>query len=291
MTRAAGRVLLLILLVIATVAADTAAPARRIVSLSPHLTELTYDAGAGQWLVGVVEHSDYPEDARQVPRVGDAFRIDRERLASMHPDLVLGWAGGTPAPTVELLRSDGYRVELIETDDPEDIARALERIAELAGTGDVAAPLADQFRTGFADLEAQYANRDAVRVFVQIAPRPLYTVGEGQVVDTVISLCGGLNIFGDVRQLAPVVSEEAVIAADPQVIIAPRMVDQDPLARWRRFGSIAAVREGRLYQINADLISRQSLRLLLGAREICALLQQARETGQPEPSATAGFRG
>jgi iron complex transport system substrate-binding protein len=281
MIRAAGRALLLALLLIATAApaADDAAPARRIVSLSPHLTELVFDAGAGQWLVGVVEHSDYPGEARQVPRVGDAFRIDRERLASTRPDLVLAWSGGTPQATIEQLRADGYRVELVETGDPEEIARTLERIAQLAGTGAVAAPLAERFRAGFAELARQFAGRSLVRVFVQITPRPLYTVGEGQVVDTVISLCGGTNVFGGIRQLAPVVTEEAVIAADPQVIIAPRVGQEDVLARWRRYGSMAAVQGGYLRQIDADLISRQSLRILQGAREICEVLQEAREAG------------
>jgi len=276
MIRAAGGVLLLTVLLALPAAAETPPVARRIVSLSPHLTELAFDAGAGQWLVGAVEYSDYPPEARGVPRVGDAFRIDRERLAGVHPDLVLAWAGGTPAVMVDLLRSDGYRVEVIETGTPEEVAGALERIAELAGTEAVAAPRAAAFRAGFADLERTFAPRSQVRVFVQIAPQPLYTIGHGQVMDTVISLCGGRNIFGDVRQLAPIVNDEAVIAADPQVIIAPRIPDKDVFARWRRFGSIAAVRDGRLFQIDADLISRQSLRLLEGAQEICRFLQEAR---------------
>lgn len=278
--RLAGSVLLLFVLLATMGAAQNGSPARRIVSLSPHLTELAFDAGAGDWLVGVVEHSDYPPEARRIPRVGDAFRIDRERLASLHPDLVLAWRGGTPEVTVEQLTSDGYRVELIETDNPEDIAVALERIAELAGTGEVAAPMAEEFRTGFASLEQNYAGRTPVRVFVQVSPRPLYTVGHGQVVDTVISICGGVNVFGDIDQLAPVVTEEAVIAADPQVIIAPRVGDADVLAQWRRYDGIPAVRGGHLYAIDADLISRQSLRLLQGAREMCDFLQLAREPGR-----------
>jgi iron complex transport system substrate-binding protein len=274
--RAAGLALLLILLLATMGATQAGTPARRIVSLSPHLTELAFDAGAGDWLVGVVEHSDYPPEARRVARIGDAFRIDRERLASLRPDLILAWQGGTPEVTVEQLVSDGYRVELIQTDNPEDIAAALEKIADLAGTRQVAAPLAEEFRAGFAGLERRFAGRDPVRVFVQISPRPLYTVGHGQVVDEVISMCGGVNVFGHIDQLAPVVTEEAVIAADPQVIIAPRAGDKDVLGQWRQYESIPAVHDGQLYSMDADLISRQSLRLLQGAREICDFLQTAR---------------
>lgn len=265
------------LLTASTLSAASPEPARRIVSLSPHLTELAFDAGAGSWLVGVVEYSDYPPQARRVPRVGDAFRIDRERLATARPDLILAWAGGTPAATVEQLRRDGHRVVVIETGDPGEVAEALERIAQLAGTQETAAPLAAAFRDGFADLERRFAHRRPVSVFVQISPRPLYTIGAGQIIDTVLSICGGRNVFGDLDQLAPVVTEEAVIAADPEVVLAPRVGGQDALARWRRFPGIEAVREGRLHLVEDDLISRQSLRMLEGARTICDLLEEARD--------------
>lgn len=277
MTPGAVRALLLAVLLGLSLTAGADEPARRIVSLSPHLTELVYDAGAGGRLVGAVEYSDYPPQARSLPRVGDAFRIDRETLASLRPDLVLAWAGGTPAATVEQLRADGYRVVLVETRTPEEVAGALERIAELAGTAEVAALRATEFRAGLADLRRQYADRTPVRVFVQISPRPLYTVGSDQLVDSMLSECGGHNVFGDVQQLAPVVTEEAVIAADPQVMLAPATGSDDPLARWRRFANVEAVREGRLHLIDGDLISRQSLRLLEGARTICRWLDAARE--------------
>lgn len=258
-----------------------AEPAQRIVSLSPHLTELAYDAGAGDRLVGAVEFSDYPAEAQDLPRVGDAFRIDREILASLKPDLILAWAGGTPPSTVEQLTEDGYRVELIETRDPYEVADALETIAKLAGTSDVAAPKAREFRKELSRLRNAFAGRPAVRVFIQISPRPLYTVGSGQLIDSIVTICGGRNVFGEIRQLAPIVTREAVIAANPQVIIAPGGEDGDVLGHWRRYGQIAAVRENRLHAVDGDLISRQSLRLLEGARKVCSLLESARAGTTP----------
>ena len=121
--------------VVASAAED--GPATRIVSLSPHLTEIVFHAGAGDRLVGVVEFSDYPDAALQIPRIGDAFRFDRERLASVGPDLVLAWEGGTPASAIEQLLEDGYRVETIRTSEPEDIALAMERIGSLVEGGQV----------------------------------------------------------------------------------------------------------------------------------------------------------
>lgn len=272
---AAGAILVSVLLLAPSLAAGLEA-ARRIVSLSPHLTELVFDAGAGDRLAGVVEYSDYPPEARKIPRVGDAFRIDREMLATVGPDLILAWKGGTPPATVERLREDGYRVVVIETRDPEQVAAALEKIAELAGTQDVAAPRVRAFREELSELRRRFADRPAVRVFVQISPRPLYTVGEGQLMDSLLAICGGRNVFGDVDQLAPIVTDEAVIAADPQVIIAPRLEGEEVLEHWKRYPSIDAVRDQRLHVIDGDLISRQSLRLLDGTREVCNLLEAAR---------------
>jgi iron complex transport system substrate-binding protein len=260
--------------VVASAAED--GPATRIVSLSPHLTEIVFHAGAGDRLVGVVEFSDYPDAALQIPRIGDAFRFDRERLASVGPDLVLAWEGGTPASAIEQLLEDGYRVETIRTSEPEDIALAMERIGSLAGTSAVAGPRADRFRREMADLGAAHAWREPVRVFFQISARPLYTVGSGQIIDRVIALCGGVNVFGSLSQLAPVVTEEAVVAADPQVILTASP-ESDPLGRWTRFRDISAVRSGRLYEVEGDWLSRQGPRLVNGARQVCQRIEGARQ--------------
>lgn len=266
-------------LVIASWSVSTAAedgPASRIVSLSPHLTEIVFHAGAGDRLVGVVEFSDYPDAALRIPRIGDAFRFDRERLASVEPDLVLAWEGGTPTSAIEQLLEDGHRVETIRTSDPEDIALALERIGVLAGTSAVAGPRADRFRREMAKLEEAHASRPPVRVFFQISARPLYTVGSGQIIDRVIALCGGVNVFGSLSQLAPVVTEEAVVAADPQVILTASP-ESDPLRRWARFRDMSAVRSGRLYEVEGDWLSRQGPRLVNGARQVCERIEDARQ--------------
>lgn len=274
MSRVARFASTIILLWVAAVSAEQN-PASRIVTLSPHLTELVFDAGAGDRLVGVVEYSDYPDAAEKIPRIGDAFRFDRERLASVRPDLVLAWEGGTPVSAIDQLIDDGYRVETIRTSEPEDIALALERIGTLAGTSSTAAARAGRFRSEMAELDAAHAGREPVRVFFQISARPLYTVGEGQIIDRVVALCGGVNVFGSLRQLAPVVTEESVVAADPQIILTSSPED-DPLARWSRFPDMAAVREGRLYEVEGDWLSRQGPRLVLGARQVCALIDSAR---------------
>lgn len=248
----------------------------RIVSLAPHLTELVFDAGAGDMLVGAVDYSDHPPAARDVPRVGDAFRVDRERLAELAPDLVFAWQGGTPAAVIGQLREDGYDVRVFETSEPEDVAATLVDIGNLTGEPELATVRAREYLDELEILRKRYANRRLVTVFVQVAPRPLYTVNDRQIIGRVVSLCGGRNIFAELDDLAPLVSEEAVVAADPEVIIATARASEDVFARWRRFTSLAAVRGDQLHYLDPDLVSRPTLRLAEGARMACEKIDQAR---------------
>lgn len=254
----------------------------RIVALSPHLAELVFDAGAGSALVGAVEYTDYPHAARQVPRVGDAFRIDREQVAGLAPTLILAWGGGTPRQVIQRLRDDGYQVEVIESDTLEAVAVALRQIGELAGTSATARARADAYLEDLAALRVRYAGRPRIRVFFQIAERPLYTVTGEQTIGQLVELCGGENVFADLPGLAPAVSTESVVAADPEVMLATGDGNSEPLAAWRRFPGISAVRDNQLYTINGDHVSRATLRLLEGAREVCARLEQSRGGQPPE---------
>jgi len=111
-----------------------AAPAQRIVALSPHLAELAFAAGAGRQLVGVVRHSDYPPAVRDLPQTGDAARVDFERIAMLTPDLVLAWRSGNPAGDVARVEQLGFPVFVTEPAHLTDIPRLLRAIGVLAGT-------------------------------------------------------------------------------------------------------------------------------------------------------------
>lgn len=281
-TRAARPSLLLLLawLALPADAAARAAPdaanhsrgARRIVSLAPHITELVYAAGAGERLVATVEYSDYPAAARGVTRVGDAFRIDFERLLLLQPDLVLTWAGGTPAAVVERLASMGLRQEPVVTERLDDVPRALRRIGVLAGTAQLAERAADDYARRLAQLRRDHAGREPRTVFIEVDDRPLYTVNDRHVISEVVALCGGRNVFGSLGQLAPQVALEAVLAADPQVILSLDDTVADPLAEWRRWPQLRAVRAGAVHSLPADLLTRATPRILDGVVVACARL-------------------
>ncbi|MCH7829345.1 MAG: cobalamin-binding protein [Proteobacteria bacterium] len=275
---------LAMLAVLACVAACTEAQdptpvsndAPRIVSLAPNLTELMYTIGAGDQLVGVSAWSDYPQEALDLPVVGDAFSVDQERLALVNPDLLLVWESGTPARTIEQLRATGYRVASIRTRGLDDIADAMLRLGALTGRTDEAARAAAEFRAGLWSLQERFAGLDPIRVFYQVSARPLFTVNKEHYVSKLISICGGENIFNDLNDLAPTVDVEAVVDRNPEVMLASTDAGDNAFDEWERWPEIAANRFGNQFLLPADEIGRATARLIIAGEALCTALQQAR---------------
>ena len=254
------------------------APARRIVSLAPHIIENLYAAGAGGRLVGAVEYSDFPAAARRLPRVGDYARPDLEAIVALKPDLVVAWQSGNADAVVNTLRALGLTVYQSQPDRLEDIPAGIEKLGRLAGTEAVAEQAAADYRARLADLRARYATRPVVTTFYQAWHQPLLTVAGDQIIGAVIRLCGGANVFAALPAKAPSVSAEAVLAADPEAIVASGMGRDTPvgLDDWRRWTRMQAVRRGNLFFISADLMQRPTPRLLDGAEQLCRHLETAR---------------
>jgi iron complex transport system substrate-binding protein len=254
------------------------APARRIVSLAPHATENLFAAGAGERMVGAVEYSDYPEAAKRIPRVGDSARPDLEAIVALKPDLVVVWQSGNAGTSVSKLEALGLAVYQTQPDRLEDIPANIEKLGRLAGSEAMAQRAAADFRQRLAALRKRYAARPPVPVFYQAWRQPLLTVGGGQIISDVIRLCGGRNIFAGLAAKAPSVSREAVIAADPEAIVASGMGAGIPvgLEDWRAWKRMQAVARGNLFPVSADLMQRPTPRLLDGAEQLCRDLETAR---------------
>lgn len=255
-----------------------AAPARRIVSLAPHITELLFAAGAGSHVVGNVEYGDYPPAARSLTKVGGYSRLDLEAIVALKPDLVMAWQSGNAPAAVSHLLAMGLNVHLSQSNRIEDIAGELERIGKLAGTEVTANSAATAFRERYARLAARYGQRSPVTVFYQIWKQPLMTINRDQIISDAIRLCGGRNVFAHLPILAPTVTVEAVIAANPEAIVASGMGDSRPewLDDWRRWSTLAAVTGDNLYFILPDLIQRHTPRILDGAEKLCTHLETVR---------------
>ncbi len=254
------------------------APARRIVALAPHIAESLYAAGAGDKLVGTVEYSDYPPEAKKVARVGGYSRVDLEAVAALRPDLVLAWESGNNMTQIDKLKALGLTVYVSQPNKMENVADQLERLGQLAGTEAVAKPAAERFRQRLESLRKANAAKSKVRVFYQIWKAPLMTVGGPQIISDAIKLCGGENVFGHLGKMAPTVSVEAVLEADPEAIVATGMGDSKPewLHDWDKWTKLTAVKRNNLFHINPDIMQRHTPRILDGAEKLCAHLDVAR---------------
>lgn len=253
-------------------------PATRIAALSPGATELVWAAGAGDKVVAVVSFSDYPEQAKAVPSVGSHTRMDLERLMALEPDLVIGWVTGNPPEQIEALKDLGLPVFSIEPRSFEGVSHTIERLSRLAGTEDEGFAEADRFRKGIAALELQYRDAEPVSVFYQVWDEPLMTVNDEHLIGKVITLCGGVNVFGDLERLVPRISAEAVIGASPEAILAGGMGEENRhwLTRWEAFPSIDATARENLYFIPPSLVQRPTPRMLEGSQLFCEKLDDAR---------------
>jgi iron complex transport system substrate-binding protein len=254
-----------------------AAPARRIVSLAPHATELLFAAGAGDRMVGVLAPADWPPEAAQLVRVGTAAGLDLERIVALKPDLIVVWPYLAPAQ-IERLRAIGTPIFVSDPREPEAIAVDLERLGTLAGTAAQAAAAAATFRARLAVLERREVTAPKLAVFYEIWNQPLYTVGGGHLISAAIRLCGGENVFARLSQPAPAVGVEDVLAARPEVIIAgtDNAVRPSWLDAWKRWRELPAVVHGNLFVVDANLLHRAGPRFVAGAEQLCAALDRAR---------------
>ncbi len=251
-------------------------PAQRVISLSPHLTELMYSIGAGDRLVGIVRGSDFPVEAAGIPEIGDASGLDFERILHSRPDLVLAWGSGNRSVDVARLRALGLRVLVLEPRRLEDISRHLRLLGDLTGLGSKAQEVALELERRVKALRDLYAGRAPVRVLFEIWHRPLFTVNGDHIISKVLGLCAAQNIFADLPRLAGEVSLERALVVDPDAIVVGSEADDAGVKNWTAYSYLKAVRTGNVFTVSADLITRQTPRIVDAAEHMCAVLDKAR---------------
>jgi iron complex transport system substrate-binding protein len=252
-------------------------PAQRIVSLAPHITEQLFAMGAGPHIVGTTDYADYPAEAKAIPRLGRAGSVDLERVTAARPDLIVVWGSGFPPAVIDALKRLGVPVYVSEPGAIESIAASMERLDLLTAAPEASA-VAAAFRGRVGALRARYAQRRQVAVFYQIWSEPLMTLGGRHVLTEAIRICGGRNVFEDLAPIAPQVSIEAVIAAQPEIIVTaePERRPSGALDRWRRFPQLPAVARNQLVTLDADRINRHTPRMLDELELLCRVIDAAR---------------
>ncbi len=253
-------------------------PARRILSLAPHNTENLFSAGAGRFVVGVVEFSDYPPEAESIPSVGSYVQFNLEAVVGLDPDLVVAWQGGSNAGAMEQLERLGMTIYFSEPRTFEDVADNIRDLAILAGTQRRMDPRVETVGAEIQAAEAAYRDRPVLDIFYQVWSEPLMTLNGEHFISRILEVCGARNLFADLDIIAPRVSVEAVIQANPDVIITG-LVDgiRPDMSRWSKWPMVKAVAGENFLFVDSDVMHRHTLRMLEGIPGFCEDLDNFRQ--------------
>ena len=253
-------------------------PAERIVALSPHIVENLFSAGAGNKIVAAVEYSDFPEAAKKIQRVGRFDTVSIENILALNPDLIIVWGSGGGSKIINTLESLGLTVYVDEPSSLQSIADSIQRFSMLAGTEEVGRPVSKYFLKELERLRLDRESKHRLKVFYQLWNNPIQTINSEHIISDAITLCGGENIFSDLKSIAPKVNIEAVLQKTPDVIIASGVDSGRPdwLDDWTNWSSIPAVKGKNLYHIPPDFIQRHTLRILKGVELMCRYIENSK---------------
>jgi len=249
---------------------------RRIVSLSPSITEILFSLGLEERIVGVSNHSDFPLQALTKPRVGSYINPSVERTISLNPDLILATAAGNPREFVDRMESLGLSVYTVFPKEFDGILRSISHIAMVTGREGWGVRVIGDMRRRKERILQLTHGRNKPKVFFQIETAPIVTVGKGSFADDLISLAGGRNIAGGESVKYPRYSIEEVLVKAPDIIIITSMDpkgDSPKLAKqWNRWKTIPAVKQERVFVIDSDLVDLPSPRIIDGLEVIAGIL-------------------
>jgi len=270
-------------------------PANRVISLAPHITELLFHIEQGGKLVGVDSASDYPKAALTIQQVGNHQQINLEKILQLKPDLVIAWKSGSTQPTLDRLKDFNIPVFYTESKTLEGIANTMRDFGSLLGAENIAEQKAVAFEKKIQTIQGNKHQEEkgdsvkepqtAIKVFYQIWHSPLMTLNGSHIVSEIIRLCGGINIFEGLSIIAPQVSVESVIQANPQLIMSGTHTDINSISakestlvkQWQHWQAIDAVKNEQYLQVNSDYLVRATPRVLLGAKAICNKINQMKK--------------
>ncbi|MCH9691478.1 MAG: cobalamin-binding protein [Gammaproteobacteria bacterium] len=272
-----------------------AKPAERIVALAPHIVENTFTAGAGDKLVGVIHHSNYPAQAKNIEEVGDYKAWSMEAIVALQPDLILMWGSAAPMGSLDTLERLNIPVYVSEPRRLQDIAKNIRDIGVLAGRESMSETAATSLEQQLMLLTKKFQSQKKLRVFYQVWHTPLQTISGDHMISDIMRLCGAQNVFADALSLAPKIGLEAVIQRNPDAIITSGQGGEKPewLDQWQQYPSLKAVQNKALLFIHPDHIKRPTARILLGAQVMCEQLDRLRaQTGETASFvASSNYRG
>jgi iron complex transport system substrate-binding protein len=255
---------------------EVAEPLTRVVSLIPSLTESSFEVGGGEFLVGATRFATFPEAAARLPRVGSYIALDIEKIVKLQPQLCLAARDGNPKASVEKLEALGIPVYVFDPKSLEDVIDAVARLGEIYGTEIQADVLVAGYRQRLNRIKRRLEGvENRPRVFFQIDAQPVFSAGADTFLHQLLVRAGAVNLAAD-RSGYPRYSWEELLRLEPEVVIMASMgggfTEQELLARWQAWPQIPAVRNKRLYVVDADLFDRPSPRLIDALEILVGLL-------------------
>ena len=270
-----------LLLVITLLCTSIGLQAERYITLSPHLTEILYDLGVGEQIVGTVDYSDYPEEAKQLPVIGNFQQLNIESIVALRPDVVFAWPDGNPDLQLQRLQELGLNVFKSGPKDLQQLANEIKTIGAMVGKSERARIISQTIADESSRLASRYGSAKSMSVIYQIWHQPLRALGSDPWLVDILQHCGATNIFANLPQAYPQVSIESVVSKQPDIIILPETsVEAARDELWQKWQSIEAVKKQQIITINADLLHRYTGRSIQGVIALCEAVDSIRNKPQ-----------
>ncbi|WP_260680493.1 cobalamin-binding protein [Thalassotalea sp. PS06] len=258
---------------------DVKPKAVRIIALAPHIVEMLYAIDLGDNIIATLEHADYPEAAKAIPRVGNYAQLNIEAIVALQADVIIAWKTGNPDADIQRLKQLGQTVIYSHPQRLVDVANEIESFGMRFGNADAANVKADEFRQALQQLQASYQDKAPVTVFYQLWPQPLTTVAGNAWPQQQLDLCGAENPFKNADNDYPQINIEDVLVANPQLIIYPtsRHSNESMSINWQQYKNLDAVKHKQMLRPDADILHRMTLRLPSEITKLCEQIDQSRQ--------------
>jgi iron complex transport system substrate-binding protein len=252
---------------------------RRIVSLSPNLTEIVFSLGLGDKVVGVSSDSDWPAEARGKPKVGTFWQPNTEAIIAAKPDLVVCETFLQHKEIAETLKRSGIKVLSLRVESIGELYSAILSVGDATGSRDKAEDLESKIKNELNKIREKVSNAKKVKVLWAVQTEPMRVVGVKTFVNEIIEIAGGQNVIAPTGDQYPAVGTEAIMTSGAEVIIQSAMGTEDIAKQqetaekfWGRFANLPAVKDNKVFVLQADTVLRLGPRLPDGAMAVAKLL-------------------
>jgi len=262
-----------------SIAETTADHKPSIIALSPHIVEMLYDIGAGEQIIGTTAFADYPEQAKNIPIIGNYIRLQLEKVIALQPDFIIAWKNGNPSDDLARLKQLGFKIIYSQPSNFKDIAKEMREFGQLTGHKNQAEQKAQQLLSELELIKKQYQDKEPITVFYELWSRPLTTVAKGSWPQQFMNVCQASNPFEQVAIPYPQVNIEKVLQAPIQLIIQPLSINQSDKVgfNWQDWSIIPAVKNKQIIQPDADAMHRMTMRSLKALKLLCTDIDKTRE--------------